>query len=76
LALADAASDADALFNEARKLSEKGDHAAACPKFEESKRLANGLGVTLYLADCMQKTAHPARVGAVSRSSTDGSRAA
>jgi serine/threonine-protein kinase len=59
--LADTASDADALFNEARKLSGKGDHAGACSKFEESRRLLNGLGVTMYLADCMQKIGRPTR---------------
>ncbi|HEY3234638.1 MAG TPA: hypothetical protein VGJ84_07970 [Polyangiaceae bacterium] len=58
---ADAAADADALFKEAQRLSESGDDAAACQKFEESRKIANGLGVTMYLADCLQKTKHPAR---------------
>jgi tetratricopeptide (TPR) repeat protein len=49
------------LFEEAKKLSGAGDYATACPKFEESRNEAPGLGVTLYLADCMEKTNRPAR---------------
>lgn len=45
---------ADALFNAAKALSDAGQYADACAKFAESKRLAPGLGVTLYLADCYE----------------------
>jgi hypothetical protein len=48
-------SRADALFNEAKDLRDAGNYATACPKFAESRGLANGVGVTLYLADCYQK---------------------
>jgi serine/threonine-protein kinase len=55
------ADDAEALFEQGRKLADSGNYAEACPKFEQSRRLANGLGVTMYLADCFAKTGHPAR---------------
>lgn len=45
---------ADALFNAAKALTDSGQYADACAKFAESKRLAPGLGVTLYLADCYE----------------------
>lgn len=45
---------ADALFNAAKALTESGQYADACGKFAESARLAPGLGVTLYLADCYE----------------------
>ena len=46
---------ADALFNAAKALTDSGNYADACAKFAESKRLAPGLGVTLYLADCYER---------------------
>jgi serine/threonine-protein kinase len=45
---------ADALFNAAKALTDAGQFADACAKFAESKRLAPGIGVTLYLADCYE----------------------
>jgi len=45
---------ADAMFNAAKALLDAGQYTDACPKFAESKRLAPGLGVTLYLADCYE----------------------
>ena len=45
---------ADALFNAGKALTDAGQFADACAKFAESKRLAPGLGVTLYLADCYE----------------------
>jgi hypothetical protein len=45
---------AEALFNAGKALTDAGQHADACAKFAESKRLAPGLGVTLYLADCYE----------------------
>jgi hypothetical protein len=41
-----------ALFEEARALSAKGDHAAACPIYEQSFALVPGLGTQLNLGDC------------------------
>src|SRR5882672_3860083 len=46
---------ADALFNAAKALLDGGQYVDACTKFAESKRLAPGLGVTLYLADCYER---------------------
>jgi serine/threonine-protein kinase len=45
---------ADSLFNAGKALVDSGDFVDACAKFAESKRLAPGLGVTLYLADCYE----------------------
>ena len=49
------ANRADALFAEAKSLRDAGNYAEACPKFAASRALANGVGVTLYLADCYEK---------------------
>jgi hypothetical protein len=46
---------AEALFNEGRALSEKGDDAGACAKFEESLRLDAASGTLLNLANCEEK---------------------
>ena len=46
---------AESLFNAAKALLDAGQNADACAKFAESKRLAPGLGVTLYLADCYER---------------------
>jgi hypothetical protein len=46
---------AEALFDEGRRLMDEKDYAHACPKFERSQELANGIGTLLYLADCYEK---------------------
>jgi hypothetical protein len=46
---------AEGLFNAAKALLDGGQVAEACAKFAQSKRLAPGLGVTLYLADCYER---------------------
>jgi hypothetical protein len=43
---------AQALFDEGKTLFEAENFSAACPKLAESKELAPGIGVTLYLATC------------------------
>jgi serine/threonine-protein kinase len=56
-ARADEAADkarAQALFDEGSKLLEEKRFAEACDLLGESRRLAMGLGVTLYLADCYE----------------------
>jgi hypothetical protein len=57
IARAQAADDvarADALFNAAKQLRDAGQYADACPQFAQSSRLAAGVGVSLYLADCYE----------------------
>jgi hypothetical protein len=51
---------AETLFNAAKQLRDGGQVADACPMFAESKRIAPGVGVTLYLADCYERTGRSA----------------
>jgi len=51
---------ADATFAEAMQLRSAGRDAEACAKFAESQRLAPAVGVTLYLADCYERTGRTA----------------
>jgi hypothetical protein len=46
---------AESLFNAGKALLAGGQNAEACAKFAQSKRLAPGLGVTLFLADCYER---------------------
>src|SRR5262249_36684522 len=46
---------AHALFDEGKKLVDKGDFAAACPKFKASLDLEVKLGTRLALAACLEK---------------------
>jgi hypothetical protein len=52
---------ADRLFNEAKALASAGRYAEACPKLEESQKLDPGIGTEFDLADCYERTGHPAR---------------
>lgn len=45
---------AQALFDEARKLTQKGKFDEACPKFSESEQLEPTMGTKFYLADCLE----------------------
>jgi hypothetical protein len=45
---------ANKLFDDGMRLVKQGSYGEACPKLEEARKLANGLGVTLYLADCFE----------------------
>ncbi len=56
----DGAADADLLFRQAMELRSAGNTVAACPKFLASKQLAPAVGVTLYLADCYERTGRKA----------------
>ena len=51
---------AQALFDEAKRLIQQGDAAAACPKLEESERLEPGIGTKLNLANCYEKVGRTA----------------
>jgi hypothetical protein len=46
---------ADALFNAAKQLRDAGQYVDACPQFAQSSRLAPGVGISLYLADCYER---------------------
>lgn len=46
---------ADALFRDGKALEAKGDHVAACPKFEESYRLDPKVGTLLNMAACHEE---------------------
>ena len=51
----DTTAAAHALFDEGKKLVEKGDFAGACPKFRASLDLEVKLGTRLALATCLEK---------------------
>lgn len=72
---------ARALFQEGRELSDKGQFALACPKFEESDRLLPGLGTKFNLAACYERQGKLASawslylgVAAIARSQNDAER--
>jgi len=51
---------AQVLFERGKQLASEGDHASACPKFEESQRLDPGVGPMFNLADCYERTGRTA----------------
>jgi hypothetical protein len=51
---------ADALFHQGVALLKEGDDAGACVRFSQSKELSPAVGVSLYLADCLQRIGKPA----------------
>jgi hypothetical protein len=51
---------AQALFEQGRALMASGEFEQACPKLEESQRLAPGLGTSFNLADCYSHVGRPA----------------
>lgn len=56
---------AQALFDDAQRLVAAQDWAGACPKYAESNRLDPGIGVKLYLADCLEHTGRTASAWAM-----------
>ncbi len=53
---ATAKTTAEALFAEGRRLMTTGDYPAACAKFAASQKLDAGVGTSLNLADCYEKS--------------------
>jgi hypothetical protein len=51
---------AESLFEEGRHLVERRQFAAACPKLAASKELEAGIGVGLWLADCLESNGQTA----------------
>jgi hypothetical protein len=51
---------AEALFSEGRRLMASGNYATACEKFAASQKLDPGLGTSLNLADCYEKSGRTA----------------
>jgi hypothetical protein len=47
---------AEALFDQGKALMAAGNYAAACPKFNESLRLDEGIGTSLWLAECFERS--------------------
>jgi hypothetical protein len=67
---------AQALFDEARKLTSDDKFAEACPKFTESVRLDPTMGTKFYLADCLEHIGRLASAWAYYVEVADGARAA
>jgi hypothetical protein len=67
---------AQALFDEARKLTSGGQFAEACPKFSESERLEPTMGTKFYLADCLEHIGRLASAWTYYVEVTDAARAA
>jgi hypothetical protein len=51
---------AEALFDQGKAAMDAKDYAKACPLFFESNRLDQGLGTSLWLADCYEKNGQTA----------------
>jgi serine/threonine-protein kinase len=56
-----ASMQAEVLFQQGRALRAAGLDSLACAAFEASRRLEEGVGVTLYLADCYESVGETAR---------------
>jgi hypothetical protein len=69
-------SRARALFREARELAAGGKYDEACPKFEESLKLDDGMGTRFNLADCLEHRGRTASAQALFLSVADRAHAA
>jgi serine/threonine-protein kinase len=56
---------AEAIFEQGKLLMQSGDYRQACPKFEASQKLDEGIGTLLYLADCYEKVGRTASAWAI-----------
>jgi len=71
---ADAKADAEAAFQDGRRLAREGNHAAACPRFEASYRAEPALGALLHLADCHERIGRTASAWAEFREAAEMAR--
>jgi hypothetical protein len=67
---------ARSLFEQARTLAHAGNYADACPKFEESGRLAPGIGTAFNLGDCFEHVGRPASAWSAFTDAADQARRA
>jgi hypothetical protein len=67
---------AEALFAEGRRLMSRGDYATACQKFAASYKLDPGVGTSLNLADCYEKSGRTASAWAEFRDAAAAARRA
>ncbi|HWZ92331.1 MAG TPA: hypothetical protein VNW92_25880 [Polyangiaceae bacterium] len=65
---------ANALFDEGKRLMEKGQYAEACPKFQDSQRLDPGVGTMLNLARCFEKSGKTASAWSMFRDAAAAAR--
>lgn len=56
---------AEAIFDQGKLLMQSGDYPKACEKFEASRKLDEGIGTVLYLADCYEKVGRTASAWAM-----------
>lgn len=71
---ADDQAAADALFDAARTLMDRGDYDTACPKFRDSYELDPGVGTLLNLALCYKKAGRTASAWSVFREAAGAAR--
>ena len=67
--------DAEAQFNEGRRLVALGRYAEACPCFIASERIDHGVGTMLNLADCYEKNGQTASAWAGFRAAAEAANA-
>jgi hypothetical protein len=71
---AQAVAVAETLFGDARKLMNDGNFVAACPKLEESERLAPAVGTLLNLGICYEKSERTASAWATFKEAISAAR--